>query len=355
MHKFFITGGHFTPAKAVVDELVRRGEEVFYVGRKHSLEGDKALSLEFLEMSERKDLTFLEITTGRLQRRFTTKTIPSLLKIPIGFCQSFYWLMKHRPNAVISFGGYVSIPISTVAYLLGIPVVNHEQVPAFDYPSKYLNKISRKVFVSFPHLVKNGEIYTGNPVRQEIFSKTKPHPKTIYITGGNQGSHTINKTILEIQDVLLEKYHLIWQTGDSREFKDFEKIPKRKNLLVKKFINSNEIGEVFANSDLVISRAGANTVTELAALGKPSILIPIPWVHDAEQQKNAEAIAHFGGSIIINQEELSPQLLLEKINYVFANLSAFKANSQKARALSIDNSAQKIVTETLKVLNEQKN
>ncbi len=351
MKKIFVTGGHYTPARAVINELIEK-YKIFYIGRKYALEGDTAISLEYQEMKNDKCVTFLEITTGRLQRKFTKNTLPSLLKIPIGFLQSFLWILKYQPDAILSFGGYVSIPVSSVAFIFGIPIVNHEQIPAFDYPSKYLNAIATKVLVSFPHLVKKNEIYTGNPVRSEIFHKSIPHPKTIYITGGNQGSHIINSAIFPILDKLLEKYDVIWQTGDSQEFKDFDKVPQKKNLTAKKFFSSSEIGSVYARSDLVISRAGANTVTELAALGIPSILIPIPWVHDAEQQKNAESLSQFSGSIIINQKDLTPDFLLERITEVFESLTDFKNNSEKAKVLYIKDSAKKIASELESVLHE---
>lgn len=356
MKKIFVTGGHFTPAKAVVEELLKKDFKVFYVGRKHALEGDQAISLEFQEMSGRTDVTFLEITAGRVPRKLTSKSVSSLLKIPVGLFQSLNWILKYRPDAIMSFGGYVSIPISTVAFLFGIPIVNHEQIPAFDYPSKYLNSISKKVLVSFPHLVKKDEVFTGNPVRPEIFKKKIKHQrKTIYVTGGNQGSHTINKAVLEIIDSILDKFDLIWQTGDSKEYKDFDNIPRRDHLTVRKFIPSTEIGDVFAKSDLVISRAGANTVTELAALGIPSILIPIPWVHDSEQQKNADTLAEFGGSKVLAQDSLTPQTLLSEINEIMSNLKKFQDLSEKAKSLYIKDSAKNIVNELESILHEKKN
>ncbi len=348
----FVTGGHFTPAKAVVDKLGKYN--VFYVGRKYALEGDTALSLEYQEMSKRTDITFLEITTGRMQRRFTKNTIPSLLKIPVGFFQSFKWILKYHPKAVMSFGGYVSIPVSTVAVLFGIPVVNHEQIPAFDYPSKYLNAISKKVLVSFPHLVKTKEIYTGNPVREEIFEdnfKLKfSKSKTLYVTGGNQGSHIINEAVLGCLDNLLEKYNVIWQTGDSQQYKDFDKVPQKPNLLAQKFFSSTEIGSVFKKADLVVSRSGANTVTELAALGKPSILIPIPWVHDAEQQKNAETLTAFGGSKIIPEADLTSQSLNSEIDSMMENISSYKKKSEVAKKLFISDAAGEIVKQLESVI-----
>lgn len=358
MKKIFVTGGHYTPARAVITNL--KQYKIFYIGRKFAMEGDEAISLEFQEMAKNKNVTFLEITTGRLQRKFTSNTLASLIKIPVGLLQSLYWIVKFKPDVILSFGGYVAIPVSTIAYLFTIPIVTHEQVPAFDYPSKYLNLLARKVLVSFPHLVKTKEIYTGNPVRTEIFHATKslnlPRAKTIYVTGGNQGSHIINSAVLGALPKILKKYNLIWQTGDNQEFKDFDRVTLRsKNLLIRKFISSEDIGAIFRAADLVISRSGANTVTELAALSKPSILIPIPWVHDFEQQQNADFLANFGGSKIIKEESLTPEVLFAEIDHMLDNLNYYRKKSADAKQLYIPNAAQKIVSELEEVLCEKKN
>lgn len=358
MKKIFVTGGHYTPARAVIEQLKKY--KVFYIGRKYATEGDTSISLEFQEMPKYKNVTFLEITTGRLQRTFTKNTLTTLFKIPVGLVQSLYWIMKYKPDAVLSFGGYVAIPVSTLAYLFTIPIVTHEQVPAFDYPSKYLNMLARKVLVSFPHLVKTKEIYTGNPVRTEIFHATKsinlPRRKTIYVTGGNQGSHVINSAVLGCLPKILEKYNLIWQTGDNQEFKDFDRVTvKSSNLLIRKFVSSQDIGAVFRAADLVISRSGANTVTELAALGKPSILIPIPWVHDSEQQQNANFLANFGGSKIIKEESLTSELLFSEIDHLLDNLNYYRKKSADAKQVYMPSAAQKIVSELEEVLSEKKN
>lgn len=359
MKKIFVTGGHYTPARAVVEKLTKY--QIFYVGRKHALEGDQAISLEFQEMSNQKGITFLEITTGRFQRSFTKDTIPSLLKIPLGLIQSLYWVIKYKPDVVMSFGGYVSIPVSTAARLWNVPIINHEQVPVFDFPSTYLNFLSTKVLVSFPHLVKSNEIFTGNPLREEIFQYKKnfnfSKSRTIYVTGGNQGSHVINIAIFGCLNKILKKYNLIWQTGDSQEFKDYDMASKisSKNLLVKKYFGSEQIGDVYHQSDIIIGRSGANTVIELAALGKPAILIPIPWVHDAEQQKNAEALAQYGGTKIISQASLTPEILFSEIENMMENLTFYLEKSESAKTLYVPTAAQKIVLELEMVLHEKKN
>lgn len=349
----FVTGGHFTPAKAVVDELLKsKNWQIFYIGRKHALEGDKAISLEFQEMASHPNVHFLPIVTGRPQRRFTSRTIPSLLKIPVGLVQSLIWILQYRPVVILTFGGYVAFPFATWGFFLGIPVVNHEQIPAFDYSSKYLGRIATKVLVSFKHLLpaeSNSKwIFTGNPVREEIFdnqpteelkSLAKEKLPTIYLTGGNQGSHILNDAMHQLLPEILKDYTLIWQTGDS-QYHDFEAVEKtvatlpeklQKRLILKKFILGSEIGAVFNQADLVIGRSGANTVCEVAALAKSAIFVPIPWVHDQEQLRNAESYASFGAAIILSQVELSPKSLNETITKWADNKTQFTKAAKEAQ------------------------
>ena len=137
-----VCGGDFTPAKAVMEKIRHtKNWQVFYLGRKSALEGDKALSLEYQELHDSSLAKFLSLTAGRPQRRFTSRTIPSLLKIPIGFLQSLIYILRFHPNVIMSFGGYIAIPVATIGFLFRIPIVHHEQIPAFDYPSKYLSLI----------------------------------------------------------------------------------------------------------------------------------------------------------------------------------------------------------------------
>ncbi len=350
----FVCGGHFTPAKAVVEALLEtQNWRIFYLGRKKPLEGDKALSLEYLELSTDSRLTFLELTTGRPQRRFTSHTLPSLLKIPLGLLVSAYYLLRYQPDVILSFGGYLAVPVVSVGWLLGIPIVHHEQVPALDYPSKYLSLLATRVLVSFPHLLNGHDpqkwLFTGNPIRPEVFQanftpeleklatlKKKLSLPVVYVTGGSSGAHTINKTIQTSLPKLLDKTLLIWQTGDSH-FNDFDravetisKLPpnKRSRVIIKKFIHGSEIGAVFKLSDIVIGRSGANTVSELIALGKPAILIPIPWVHDNEQEENAKILSSAGAGHILKEPNLSLNSFLSELTNALTGLEEL-ANAAK--------------------------
>lgn len=342
MKKVFITGGHFAPAKAVLSKLT--GWKVFYVGRKCSMEGEKALALEYLELHDKNNITYLCLTTGRLQRKFLVnigQSIWSLFKIPIGFTEALYWLVRYQPDVVLSFGGYVAVPVVVGAWLLGIPVATHEQTKTVGLANRIIRLFGAKV------------LETGNPLREEILKAKVQRTDLIYITGGNQGSHVINRAIFEIVPKLVKKYHVLHQTGDS-SYGDFEKAPKIANYEARKFLTAEESAQVLAKAYIVVSRAGANTVEELAYLGKPAILVPIGWAREDEQEKNAETLAKVGLAEIVPEEQLSGKKLLETIEKITRNYDEYKAAAKMARELVHPEAAERIVAETAAMAEEKR-
>lgn len=352
--KIVVTGGHLTPALAVIDEL--KDHQILYIGRKHALEGDKALSLEYQAITS-KDIPFVSITTGRLQRKFTIYTIPSLLKLPVGFFQSLFILKKEKPDIVLGFGGYVELPVIFAAALLRIPVVIHEQTLTAGLANKIAAYLSRKICISWESsrdfFPKSKTILTGTPIRKEIIQSLnhpqnnpqeggqKPRP-LIYITGGSLGSHAINLLVEGSLGKLLKDYDIIHQTGDSRKFSDFERFEKFKNsegfknYIVKKFLSSKEIADVLTVADLVVGRAGMSTVTELIYLNKPCFLIPLPF--GFEQRQNANFMKKIGLAEVGVQELLSPISFFETINFMIKNKDKYKTTHQ----LTVENSSGKI-------------
>ena len=230
--KILVTGAHFTPALATIEELKKiNGVEVVYVGRKTTLEGDNAQSVES-EILPSKGIKFIPLVTGRLQRSFTIYTIPSLLKIPIGLIQSFFIVLSEKPDVVLSFGGYVAVPIVFISWLFSIPIMIHEQTLVSGLANKISSWFADKIAVSFSGIFnKEKFILTGNPIR-EIVMKTKSKKEavlpTILITGGNQGSHVINLAVEQCLERLTRIAGVIHVTGDNR-FKDYERLQSNKN------------------------------------------------------------------------------------------------------------------------------
>lgn len=341
MKRIFITGGHFTPAKAVIDKLRQKEDwEIFYLGRRYAMEADKAPALEYQELSGLSYLRYLSITTGRLQRKFFVnvgQSLKSLLKIPLGFLQAFWWLLKYRPGVVLSFGGYVAVPVAIGAWFLGIPVLTHEQTFSLGLANRIIRLFAKKVLM-------------GNPLREEFFQVKSRPTNLIFVTGGNQGAHAINLAVEEIVAELSKKYEIIHQTGDS-SYRDFERLVKKQNqnYTVRKFLNSREMARTLARAKLVISRSGANTITELAYLGKPAILIPIPWSEGSEQEKNAQSLVDLGMAELLPQEGLCGKSLSKMVEKMTDSYDVYQAKALEAKQIVIPNAAELIVDELEKV------
>ena len=361
--KIVITGGHLTPALAVIDEL--DNWQIIFFGRKKSSEAEKTISVE-AEIIPEKEIPFIPIITGRLTRQLNRHTFKTWLKIPIGILQAFYWLLRLKPNIVLSFGGYVSVPVVLAAWGLRIPVVTHEQTTVKGLATRINVRFAQKIAISWPQTAsefpKDKVVLTGNPIRKEIFRVDKEIWQTlafdkflplVFITGGNQGSHLINETVRKALPELVKKYNLFHQSGHLSASGDFEKLSESREKLpnklkahyhVKKYLNVEEMGTLLNKADLVISRAGANTLTELAALGKPSLLVPLPWLYQNEQGKNAQMMVDLGIAEILDQKELSVKKLITGIEKMMANLKIYQKNSFQAKKMIKHDSAKRIVT-----------
>lgn len=367
-------GGHFAPALAVIEKLPKEWE-LLVVGRKYVFEGDQSFSLEY-QTAKKLKIPFKSLTTGRLQRKFTKYTINSLLKIPVGLAQATAILNGFKPDVVLSFGGYVSVPITLSASILRIPVIIHEQTLEAGIANKLVARFARKICISWKQsgnfFPKDKTVLTGNPLRKEFemgdlrtekFIKG-PHDKssesTIYITGGSSGSHAINILIEGCVEKLLEKYNIIHQVGSSSQYNDFERLEKLRDNLppelksgyrLYKFIDPSKVADFLNKADLVISRSGINTVTELMYFGKPSVLIPLPYGQHQEQLKNAMFIKELGIAEIAEQNSLSSQQLVVLVNKMFDNIEMYRKNAKEGKKIIDIHAADKII-EVIKNVNK---
>lgn len=362
--KIVITGGHFTPALAVIEELKSRGGwEIYYFSRKYAFEGKKILAEEFLEIPKT-GADYISITAGRLQRKFTRYTLLSLLRIPLGFLQSFYHLWRIKPAVVLSFGSYTSTPVVIAGWLLRIPVISHEQTISEGLANKINAFFSQKIAVSFSSSLEifppKKAVLTGNPLRKAVFNPQKtPQAREvllrlrktglplIYITGGNLGSRTINQTVGEILPKILKKFVVVHQCG----LADLELVEKaaenlpeqlKERYFFKSFWPAEEIGWLFKEADLVITRAGANITYELGALRKSAILIPLPFAQKNEQLENARQLVACGLGLILAQKELTPQNLWWSIEEVSGRRSKYRGNSKKLAEFYHKDGSQKL-------------
>lgn len=331
--KILLIGGHMTPALAVIQELQKEDCSIVYVGRKHSMEGDTAVSLEY-QTIRHMGIKFVDFRTGRLQRKFTRHTFFSLIKIPRGFIRALALVKKEKPDVVVGFGGYLSVPICYAARILRVPIVIHEQTLEAGLANRMIAPFADAICISWESsqrfFPKNKTILTGNPIIKQqptpdvrLYQKLDEQIPLIVIVGGSQGSHAINMLVREILPALVRDYQVIHQTGDASEFQDFDKLSQVRRLLPieyqkrytpVKFIAPGDIETVWSTADLVVSRAGINTVTQLLMLNKLAIFIPLSVSQHNEQYKNALMAKEAGLAHIYQQEDITPDRLLQEIH-----------------------------------------
>ncbi len=329
--KIVFTGGHAgTTAIAVIEEVKRQSLpwDIYWIGPKKTFEG-KGISSYHSRVFPKLGVVYKGINTGRLQRKLSIWTIPSILRVPIGFMQAFSLIARIRPSVVISFGGYVAFPVAVVAWVFGIPVIIHEQTVAAGLANKLTSFFARKILLarkaSEEYYSKSKTEVTGNPIMPDILKiatkKKIGNPPTIYITGGSSGAQTINRAVDSVLEEMLLLYKVVHQTGEL----DLVFFEKRKRELDEKlkgryeifgFKDPDEIYKIYEKADIIVSRAGANTISEIMAISIPSILIPIPWARYDEQTRNAKLAQDAGIARIINQDDLTGEKLLSEIGKV---------------------------------------
>lgn len=360
--KILLTGAHFSPAVAVCEELKKeKGVNLVYVGRNSTFEGQNVRSLESIVFPSL-GVRFIALFAGRLDRFISVNSVISLLKIPVGFIQAFFIILKEKPDVTLSFGGYIGLPVVICSWFWSIPIIIHEQGLQMGLANKISSYFADKIAISFKEtkVISNQKtIVTGNPQRREIlnpekltsdyekfFSDAKRNKKpVIFVTGGNQGSHVINKCIENSLNTLLKNFYLIHQTGQS-SFGDFDRLLKlqNKSYQVKKWID-REMGTIIKFSDLVICRAGINTLSELAFLEKPTLVIPIPF--QKEQINNAKFFEKLGTVSVLPQSELSGKNLIALSKKILIEKLQFEKNCRQTKSIFIKDASKRLALEVL--------
>jgi UDP-N-acetylglucosamine--N-acetylmuramyl-(pentapeptide) pyrophosphoryl-undecaprenol N-acetylglucosamine transferase len=317
------TGGHVIPALAVAGELRSRGHAARFIGTRRGLESRLVLAQEF-------PLEYIEI--GGLKRVGLRRTLTTLAELPWSVWQAARMLDRAGTTAVFSMGGYVAGPVLLAALWKRLPVVVMEPNAMPGFTHRKLARFVSRALLSFEETArwfpKGRTEITGLPVREE-FAALQPKPRsnflTVLITGGSQGARTLNRAAEQAWPLLkAAKIRLIHQTGMAA----YEEIAAR-------FRSADVDGEItaffsdmpaaFEQADLVVSRAGAGTVSELAAAGKPSILVPLPTASDQHQLRNAQAFERAGASRLLLDSETTGARLVEEIQKTSGKLEQMSA------------------------------
>lgn len=374
------SGGHISVAKSLIDALINDYdfslENIIYVGGDLGMENEKpGNSLEQKQFKDSKFKTYF-IRAGKLQRSISLKSISLLFRSILGFFDSFTILRNVKPDLIISSGGFVSVPVCFIGWILKIPIYLHEQTASVGLSNKIVGRFARKVFVAFKGSIKyfseGKSIHVGNVVRKEILDGkltsdvdrdivglmvTNKDLPFVYISGGSLGSHSINTKVLSSLNSLLRKYKVLLQTGDNEIFKDFDKAIEQKDkltkdlqerLVIKKYIQSDSIGYVLNNMDMFVGRAGANTVYEIGVLKKNALFIPIPWVTHNEQYLNAKVLNEVGTSNILEEKYLESANLTDEIERLQEQLKHRAIDEKKLESLFPTNATYSILEYILK-------
>lgn len=349
------TGGHIYPAVAIANELKSRYPEAefLFVGAKDKMEMQKVPQAGY---------AIKGLWISGIQRKLTLDNAMFPFKLLSSMWNSFRIIKSFKPDVVIGTGGFASGAVLKVASMLNIPTVIQEQNSYPGITNKLLAKKANKICVAYENLErffpKDKMILTGNPVRQDLINEASKseaiayfeldaNKKTLLVLGGSLGARRINQLIEKELDFLLsQNIQIIWQCG-KLYLNDYSKYNEKENVQVVAFFDRMDL--VYAAADVVISRSGASSVSELCIVGKPTIFIPSPNVAEDHQTKNAKAISDKNGAILIKESELDAQF--ETVFFdLISNESKQAELSQNIKKLAKPNATKDIVEEIIKLI-----
>ncbi|MBW2028460.1 MAG: undecaprenyldiphospho-muramoylpentapeptide beta-N-acetylglucosaminyltransferase [Deltaproteobacteria bacterium] len=350
------TGGHLFPGIAVAEEVSRRfrDSEILFITGRRRMES-RILSREGFRQSS--------IAIEGLKGRGWRGMLGTIMKLPKSFFQSVSIMKGFSPDVVLGVGGYSSGPVCLAARVMGIPSAIHEQNSFPGLTNRILCRIVDRVFISFEDSRRHfsgGRIFlTGNPVREELVGERAIDGEdqkgfTVLVVGGSQGARAVNSAFLAALEVLRARGRVprvIHQTGEA----DYERVLKGYLELgvqgdVTPFIM--DMGSAYRRADLVVSRAGATTISELAALGKPSILVPYPHAANRHQETNAQMLARVGGARVILEDGLSGEKLADLLTEYMSNREDLAEMGRLAKGVGRPDATRVIVDFLLEMTKE---
>ncbi|OGN02361.1 MAG: hypothetical protein A2655_01350 [Candidatus Yanofskybacteria bacterium RIFCSPHIGHO2_01_FULL_43_42] len=360
------SGGHVYPVIAIANVLKERGDAKLLL-----LGDDKFMR----PAAEENGLQFRPVMSGKLRRYFSLLIFLDIFKFPIGLFQSLWHIFWFMPDVVFAKGGYVSVLPALVAKLYLIPLYIHESDSVPGLANKFLGRLANKIFISFQisaaYFDKSKTVLTGNPVRRDLLTGDRneaaklfslsPDKKTVFVYGGSQGAQKINDIVLESLVMMVGKdLQMIHQCGSGQ----YETVKKLVDKFVKEgeggygdaitqhyrlepFLDLGKVRAAYALADVIVSRAGASNIFEIAAVGKPAIIIPITASSGNHQLNNAMAFNKHG-AVMIEEENLTPHIVLSQIEYLLKPEN-YEAVSQKIKSFATPDATDKIAEAILSI------
>ena len=342
------TGGHVYPAEALAEELLKRGYRLALITDSRGKNNYKG------KLSE---IPNYAVYAGAMVGKSKWFKIKSLFKTGIGVLQAGYFMLKHRSACVVGFGGYASFPAAMAAILLGRDLIIHEQNSVMSRTNRFLAKYAEVIALSFPNTKyapqNKNTVVCGMPIRKVIADllKVKYPERTVaqkfqlMILGGSQGAKVFGdvmpQAVALLPETVQKKLRIYQQCRDCDVKKLAEAYQDSKaDVVVRHFFEN--MNELYAGTHMIVSRAGASSVTEIAVVGVPSVLVPLPTAADDHQTHNASELAKAGASVVIKQKEFTPEKIAEVIAESIKTPKDLKKMSDKARKSAINDAAKRL-------------
>ncbi len=347
------TGGHIFPGLAIIEALKELCIlDVMWIGSGRKIEH---------EILSKKELKYKVLPVKPIKGRDLAQLFISLAYLPISIAKSVKMLRDFNPSLVVGVGGYVSGPVLFAAKMVGIKTAIHEQNSIPGLANRIASKFVDKIYTSFPDSAGyfNGKDVEclGNPIREDILKvqnidtegQTSEGPLKILIIGGSQGASGLNRLVSSALKILKQSgrsFQAIHQTGPADK-KRLEHLYSAFNMdvKIKEFID--EMGIAYSWADLIICRAGASTLSEITALGKPSICIPYPYAADGHQEMNAKSLKEAGACLCFNERDLGAVTLASQIEELMLDRQKLMQMAKKAKSLGKPNAAKDIANSIL--------
>ncbi|MEK7613891.1 MAG: UDP-N-acetylglucosamine--N-acetylmuramyl-(pentapeptide) pyrophosphoryl-undecaprenol N-acetylglucosamine transferase [Patescibacteria group bacterium] len=362
------TGGHFYPIIAVAEEIQKIVKERKIIQPELYFFAPAPFDERILFEN---NITFIQTPAGKMRRYFSVMNFLDIFKTFFGIVDTLFKLYSVYPDVVVSKGGYGAVPTLMASRILGIPVILHDSDATPGRATLLAAPFAKKIALSYndalehlPEKVKEKTAVIGNPVREGVrnpardgaheFLELEKNIPTILILGGSTGSEKINDTVLTALPQLISKYQVVHQTGE----KNFEVIRDTARVILEQnerryryksfgFLSSLALKMAAGAADVVVSRAGSGSIFEIAAWGKASIIIPIPESVSRDQRVNAFAYAHAGATVVIEQGNLSPNILVAEIDRLFTNPKARTDMAEAAKKFAKPDAAHALATAVL--------
>ena len=351
MKKIVLTGGgtagHVTPNIALVPKLKESGFEIKYIGTYNGMEK---------QLVEDAGLDYIGISSGKLRRYFSWKNFSDPFRVAKGYFEALRLMKRYKPDVVFSKGGFVAVPVVLAAKHYKVPVIIHESDMTPGLANKICMRTAKKICCNFPETVKllpaDKAVLTGTPIRRELlngsrdagfaFTGLSDDKPILLMMGGSTGSRAVNAGLRSALPQLLKEFHVIHLCGKG----NLDSTLAQPGYIQYEYI-SDELKDLFAISDIVLSRAGANAICELLALKKPNILVPLPAaVSRGDQILNANSFKKQGFSYVLEEEKLNADTLMAAVHEVYNNRDSYK----KAMATSNQSNGVDIVIKLIKEL-----